>query len=46
MKFSRWLPGEPNNHGDEDCAHFLGDAEGAWNDVTCDTKMWFICEVS
>jgi hypothetical protein len=41
--FSAWGAGEPNNSGNEDCAHTRVD--GLWNDTLCSTTMpQFVCE--
>ncbi|XP_043940710.1 hepatic lectin-like isoform X1 [Protopterus annectens] len=37
-----WKPGEPNDSGDEDCAHIW--TNGLWNDVPCSMKYTSICE--
>uniref|UniRef100_A0A287CW99 CD209 antigen-like protein C n=1 Tax=Ictidomys tridecemlineatus TaxID=43179 RepID=A0A287CW99_ICTTR len=41
MKF--WNEGEPNSHGEEDCAEFRGDG---WNDSRCDLEKFWICKKS
>ena len=39
-----WLAKEPNNgEGIEDCAD-MSVHNGKWNDVSCDTKKFSICE--
>ena len=40
--YRNWNVGEPNNAGDEDCAHFIGD--GSWNDAPCANPNRYICE--
>ena len=42
--FTAWGPGEPNNAGAEDCAHFDGGYTGQWNDLTCDSQWRAIAE--
>ncbi|XP_053149425.1 C-type lectin domain family 4 member G-like [Hemicordylus capensis] len=44
MTFSLWAPGEPNNvgHGGEDCATLR--FNGKWNDATCSSNEFWICE--
>lgn len=42
LSFNMWSPGEPNNSGNEDCAHVRPD--GNWNDERCSDKIAFICE--
>ena len=44
VEFTKWAPGEPNNRGDEDCAHFRAKDE-FWNDNQCSDKMQSVCEV-
>lgn len=44
VDFTAWNPGEPNNLGEEDCVQFPGGSLGLWNDLTCDTSMFYICE--
>lgn len=41
-----WAPGEPNDKtGNEDCLHMRRDLSyGGWNDISCDTKFFYICE--
>ena len=37
--YANWAPGEPNNTGNEDCAHFHSekwDSDLKWNDWLCD----------
>jgi cysteine-rich repeat protein len=42
--FTNWNSGEPNNSGNEDCVHLLGD--GRWNDLPCtDASVAYLCEV-
>ncbi|XP_022609192.1 CD209 antigen-like protein E [Seriola dumerili] len=38
-----WQAGEPNNNGHEDCVE-ISRSNGDWNDVSCDTKIPWICE--
>ena len=39
---SKWIPGEPNNSGNEDCVEVKLD--GMWNDMPCLRRLGFICE--
>ncbi|XP_062035339.1 CD209 antigen [Lepus europaeus] len=39
MKY--WNPGEPNNHGEEDCGEFSGDG---WNDNRCEVENFWVCK--
>jgi hypothetical protein len=40
--FQNWGKGEPNNSGNEDCAHTWGG--GTWNDLDCNARINYICE--
>ncbi|VDP08226.1 unnamed protein product [Heligmosomoides polygyrus] len=49
--YTLWSPGEPNNGGGgsvkEACVQYLtlvGAHYWKWNDVSCDYKMFYICE--
>ncbi|KAJ8362974.1 hypothetical protein SKAU_G00118050 [Synaphobranchus kaupii] len=37
-----WVPGEPNNEGEEDC----GEIHGQLNDIPCDRLRPWVCEKS
>ncbi|KAJ8362984.1 hypothetical protein SKAU_G00118150 [Synaphobranchus kaupii] len=37
-----WVPGEPNNEGEEDC----GEIHGRLNDIPCDLLRPWVCEKS
>ena len=37
-----WADGEPNNAGEEDCAHFWPEAP-VWNDIPCDARLGTLC---
>jgi hypothetical protein len=39
--YTHWIPGEPNNVNNEDCATF---SASGWNDVPCTASYRFICE--
>ena len=46
--YTNWAPNEPNNSGGyEDCAvlNQLGPG-GAWNDIHCNTSLYFVCEAN
>ena len=45
FNFNRWAGGEPNNAGDEDCAHLAPWAGGDWNDMFCLQERPYICRV-
>ncbi|XP_042308484.1 hepatic lectin-like isoform X2 [Sceloporus undulatus] len=41
--FKNWKTGEPNNYDrGEDCA--LMDGPGIWNDMSCNSKAFYVCE--
>lgn len=42
--WENWNDGEPNNAGNEDCAHIWA-RNGRWNDLPCDRRQGIICEV-
>lgn len=43
FSYSNWNPGQPdNNQGNEHCVHLWNN--GGWNDLNCETKMFFICQ--
>ncbi|XP_019638459.1 PREDICTED: neurogenic locus notch homolog protein 1-like [Branchiostoma belcheri] len=42
--YNRWLPGEPNNEGEEDCTYIEGGSRG-WNDWKCHNTRPFICQL-
>ncbi|CAG2229348.1 Collagen alpha-4(VI) chain,Collagen-like protein 7 [Mytilus edulis] len=44
LTYTDWNPGEPNNAGQEDCAHMNSGAKYKWNDIQCSRKFSFICE--
>ncbi|XP_076109265.1 perlucin-like protein [Mytilus galloprovincialis] len=48
VRFSQWLPGQPDNGGDnEHCAHFWSAHQYQWNDAPCHQHgMGYICECS
>ena len=37
-----WLPGEPNNLGDEDCAIIVSHS-ASWNDIKCGLARHAVC---
>jgi len=45
--FTNWSSGEPNNAGDEDCAH-INDGNiymKTWNDIRCNQQLGALCEM-
>ena len=42
--FTAWLPGEPNQLGEEDCVQYPAGGPGTWNDLDCATPNYSICE--
>jgi hypothetical protein len=45
LDFELWVPGEPNNSGNEDCAEIRFD-NGEWNDEGCGDSRHYVCERS
>jgi hypothetical protein len=45
FNYNKWAGGEPNNAGDEDCAHLAPWAGGDWNDMFCGNQRPYICKV-
>merc|ERR1711962_531417 len=43
-QYNNWIPGEPNNVNNEDCAVLVTTSKGRWIDSKCYTKNAFICE--
>lgn len=43
LTLDNWSAGEPNNAGNEDCAHFWA-RNGQWNDLPCDRPLGVLCE--
>lgn len=41
--YTNWNDGEPNNAGNEDCAHIWA-RNGQWNDLPCGNRRGIICE--
>nr|XP_055183742.1 C-type lectin domain family 4 member K isoform X2 [Nyctereutes procyonoides] len=40
-----WIPGEPNNYkNNEHCADIKVSSLQSWNDVSCDSTLFFICK--
>ncbi|XP_041097930.1 CD209 antigen-like protein E isoform X2 [Polyodon spathula] len=37
-----WRKNQPDDYNNEDCIHLSYD--GLWNDISCDTQFYFICE--
>ncbi len=45
LDFQLWNDGEPNNAGEEDCAHLASWAGGLWNDIPCDVPAYYVCQL-
>ena len=43
-KWTNWIPGEPNQLGNEDCVEMKSFRGWQWNDGKCDIQRGFICE--
>ncbi|XP_002731555.2 uncharacterized protein LOC100373550 [Saccoglossus kowalevskii] len=49
LTFTAWAPYEPNNAGfvsknKEACAHMWWEHDYLWNDLTCESDIYFICQ--
>jgi hypothetical protein len=45
IKFANWAKGQPDNYkNNEDCIEWMG--SGKWNDINCDDKNAFVCELA
>ncbi|XP_062592101.1 perlucin-like protein isoform X2 [Saccostrea cucullata] len=44
--FTSWGKGQPDNSGNEDCAHDNSPRNGEWNDGQCSNKIQVMCESS
>ena len=45
--YTNWAANEPNNSGGyEDCAVLNQMGGGAWNDIHCNTSLYFVCEAN
>ncbi|XP_062598303.1 hepatic lectin-like [Saccostrea cucullata] len=42
MKFTNWYAGQPSGGTSENCLEML--ILGGWNDKSCDTPTYYICE--
>lgn len=48
LNFRYWMEGEPNDQsGSEDCVEIIDsvDPMGNWNDYSCNTEKYFVCEL-
>lgn len=43
--FTKWASGEPNDAGGEDCTVFGYYDGGLWNDLSCSTLAYYVCEI-
>uniref|UniRef100_I3KV81 C-type lectin domain-containing protein n=1 Tax=Oreochromis niloticus TaxID=8128 RepID=I3KV81_ORENI len=39
-----WASDQPDNGGEEDCAHVRSDEKKSWNDLSCSSSFQWICE--
>jgi len=44
LSYSNWLPRQPNQWGDQDCA-YLSHKNFKWGDTECDEELFYLCEV-
>ena len=42
--YTNWGASEPNNAGDEDCALINRFTNQTWNDASCSSAFYYICE--
>ena len=42
--FTDWIPGQPNNLGNQDCVAFSYPDDYTWNDTDCTDNNLPICE--
>ena len=45
LNASVWLPGNPSNSNNEDCLHIATGAGYRLNDIRCNYRMPFICQI-
>ncbi|KAG5264615.1 hypothetical protein AALO_G00256140 [Alosa alosa] len=46
LSFTKWKPGEPNDHNNNEDCSMVYTATGLWNDILCDRKYHIVCEIS
>ncbi|XP_039456320.1 C-type lectin domain family 17, member A-like isoform X2 [Oreochromis aureus] len=44
LNVTYWASGQPDNGGEEDCAHVIWDKQKFWNDLSCSSSRHWICE--
>uniref|UniRef100_A0A668U3F4 C-type lectin domain-containing protein n=1 Tax=Oreochromis aureus TaxID=47969 RepID=A0A668U3F4_OREAU len=44
LTLTYWASGQPDNGGEEDCAHVIWDKQKSWNDLSCSSSRQWICE--
>ncbi|XP_061171792.1 perlucin-like protein [Saccostrea echinata] len=47
VSYTNWIPGQPD-YASEDCGqmNYPSHKKGQWNNLSCDAKIGFICELS
>ncbi|XP_051785373.1 alpha-N-acetylgalactosamine-specific lectin-like isoform X2 [Erpetoichthys calabaricus] len=44
--FQHWNENQPDNYGGyEHCVHIIGGNTGVWNDLSCSTKLAYVCAI-
>jgi hypothetical protein len=44
--YTAWADGEPNNWGEvENCAHLWSWSGGPWNDLDCNSSIYYVCRL-
>ncbi|CAI5697348.1 unnamed protein product [Oreochromis niloticus] len=44
LNLTYWARGQPDNGGEQDCAHVRSDKQKSWNDLRCSYSYQWICE--
>jgi hypothetical protein len=46
LDYTAWADGEPNNWGEvENCAHLWSWSGGPWNDLDCNSSIYYVCRL-